>query len=405
MLLLKYLKNIKKQFFFFKNKINYSFILFNKTIFKLFLYTNNIIYIKKSKFNLIISLKKIISILFIILFLIQISTINIIKYKILFKQFILIVLIYIITSIFIFLNKEIESGSFNSKIKKFWKRSYIIFWLLELLLFFLFISYFLIHFNESIIFLSIKIIKKFNMIISNIILIESILLSILLYINYKAILSNKNSNNMYIFFILMFLILTIIFFIDFKNFFFISNYITGNNIINNNNFNIKNNNINVKNNVNLFYFFIIFFLKFWHILFIYKYYLFIQNSFIHKKSVGYDILSSNMQNIIFIMFFNYIMYIIYIIILLSNDIFKPWNFLYKTNIDLISIDVILEFFFIIFNITHTLSTSTHFNNFTGVVIIALFYNKKFIKEHLAREAVELKIFFYDNLVYKMYNLR
>ena len=47
------------------------------------------------------------------------SSLNIIKYKLIYKHIIVFILFYLITSTFIFLNKEANSGAFNSKIRKF----------------------------------------------------------------------------------------------------------------------------------------------------------------------------------------------------------------------------------------------------------------------------------------------
>ena len=273
------------------------------------------------------------------------SSLNIIKYKLIYKHIIVFILFYLITSTFIFLNKEANSGAFNSKIRKFWKRSYSIFWLLEFGVFFIFISFYFIHFEESFYFLNVKPEPYINSIISTYVLVESIIILVIVFLGYTKIMLNKNNSNLFLLFFVIITLLTIIFFFDFKNLFFLVNYINNNYTISVNYIHtITYNNI-IKNNINLFYLFIIFFLKFWHIFFIYNYFLFFQNIFINRKKISYESISSNNQNFLFIMIFNYIIYLLYLYSLLFEDVTNTWYLLYKTDITNTAMDILIEFGF------------------------------------------------------------
>ena len=156
---------------------------------------------------------------------------------------------------------------------------------------------------------------------------------------------NKNNSNLFLLFFVIITLLTIIFFFDFKNLFFLVNYINNNYTISVNYIHtITYNNI-IKNNINLFYLFIIFFLKFWHIFFIYNYFLFFQNIFINRKKISYESISSNNQNFLFIMIFNYIIYLLYLYSLLFEDVTNTWYLLYKTDITNTAMDILIEFGF------------------------------------------------------------
>jgi len=232
------------------------------------------------------------------------------------KYLIVLVLIYTLFTNFLFLKKLYSGGKYTSVIQRFWKRSFILFWLIELFLFIFFIYLLLTHFTESSYFLDLRQLNICNFYLTNNWLYQLILVSIIIYFNYLSIIFFKNNNLMLVnvFFILINLIMLVFFYNEFYKFFYTVNYYYNN---------IKSLNVIQKKYIylgyygsdfvfktrNLYHYIsLITFLKFWHFVFIYFFYIFVSGSLENNK-ISYDLLSSNLSNFIFYMFFNTIIYV------------------------------------------------------------------------------------------------
>lgn len=229
----------------------------------------------------------------------------------------LIVTVYFFFNLFYyFLNINMYSN-YTTALQRFWKRTFMLFWIIEGFLFFIFIYLILISPEETYIFINNN--EKFNFYLDYDFLKNVIIILTLIYFNYYLKYNIKNNTRvvstllclLYIFS----LYIIIEFFKFFNNFFSIININTLNNILNhsynifipytsysNTNY-VLNCTTNIKNRTVKFYIFLIIFLKFWHILYVFLlYYLFCTNALLKNKG-SFDISSYNYQSIIYLFFF------------------------------------------------------------------------------------------------------
>lgn len=317
----------------------------------------NIRYNYASKFAVVNkNYQTIVFLLILILFLFTANT-SVILYKALFKYFILLSFVYTLISSFIFLNKSYSSGKYTTQVQRFWKRSYILFWLIEIFLFIFFSYLLLTHFKESFYFLDYKPLIHGFFFESEYWLAQTVIVFLCILLNYSILIFLKN-NDTYKIALLFFLInilLLIYFYNDFFIFFYTANYYYNN---------IKNyiklsrhaiyyygNMMDqvIKTRTQMHYMALITFLKFWHTVFIYFFYLFILNKFL-KKEISYDLVSSNLQNFIFLLNFNLI---VWLFLFKSTVMFFFTNiyFWFFVNIDIKKfIFVYYELFYIMDNI-------------------------------------------------------
>ena len=305
---IKNLKNfniiIKNYFILYKKKIhefnyiNYSILFYRKiSTFFYFLIKKILVIFKWFILSFIIS---------IIYFLFYYFYIQIEGFKQLIIWFFAIVFFYYIINIFNNIIIKLSIGKFITSIQRFWKRTAIIFWIIEIFLFLLFFYYFLNSSQEPIYFydfnnLNQEILIQIEVgIYSNIILVFCIVLSMYLLFNINLLTHIK------IYVILIILILSIFFMLcneSYQFFYIINNFNIKNLNLNENQlweFTIEKTNFRVKQQ----YFIFCLLLKYWHFIFIFISWFFFFIKFIEFKKVNITLLSYNLQNLIILYILN-----------------------------------------------------------------------------------------------------
>lgn len=247
---------------------------------------------------------------------INLSYLNVPMVKFINKYFIISILVYTLLTGFLFLKKLYRFGKYTSQIQRFWKRSYILFWLIELFLFIFFTYLLLTHFTESTYFLDLKPLVFSSYTVTSYWVFQNIVIFSIIYLNYSAIIFLKNNNYQLInlVFIIINCLALFIFYNEFYRFFYAVNYYYNNlkmfNYYNKKNIYVGLNSIDTvfKTRTMLHYSGLVIFLKFWHFVFIYLFYLFVCGK-LDKNEISYDSLSSNLQNFIFYLFFNMLIYV------------------------------------------------------------------------------------------------
>lgn len=311
--------NVKKSIFSIIKMYRFVELKFNKKIEQLYNFFPNII---NRIFNFIIIF------IVIIFFWFVFHNLNSVKYRTLLKSIFLIFLIYTLLSSYQFLQNSVKFGKYTSFNQRFWKITYLCFWLIEFFLFFLFTYLTLISPNETFYVLDSR--KNFFIFHGfsynfylNSIFIASI--SFFFYWSSNAKYQAKYTY-IYIFSIITFLLTFIYFFIEFLKFYYIIFYYKYKifNVVESNTLNkdmkyyktnymytFKKNIWIYKCRTQHFFILLLMLLKFWHIFFVYVFFLFYYRKLANEKIVSHDILSYNMQNFSFLLFFNMYYYILY----------------------------------------------------------------------------------------------
>jgi hypothetical protein len=290
-------------------------------LFNIFFYTNYffkkiknliVLYIYK---NIFFFLKTIYvsSFFFIIIIFIKIIYRNIILIKYFNKLSILLIFIYFVISTFLFLNKNYNFGKYTSSINRFWKRSYIIFWLLEFFVFFLFLALLLFHYSESTYSLDLKNLLDKKILLNNFNFYVFFITSYIIYNLYLILFFIKVKNSTYINLVLYILNIFIFIFLlyEFTKFYYTVNYYFNffkktNTVVKKKYFNFiyKNGSVFTKTRTIKQYTNLIILLKFWHVFFIIINYFFLINSVVFKKKITYNNISVLLTNFIILYIFN-----------------------------------------------------------------------------------------------------
>lgn len=263
------------------------------------------------------SFKFALSLIIVILFIyVKLNYLNVPFFRYVNKYFILSILLYTLSSTFVFLRNSYKYGKYTSQVQRFWKRSYILFWLIEIFLFIFFSYLLLTHFTESTYFLDLRPLMYSVYILNNYWVLQTILIFIIIYVNYLCILFLKDNNytSINLIFILINSISLILLYNEFYKFFYTVNYYYSNSKVLNVIFKkylymgYYGSDIIIKTRTMYHYLGLIIFLKFWHLIFIYFFYLFMCGK-VEFREMSYDMLSSNLQNFIFFFFFNFMVFL------------------------------------------------------------------------------------------------
>lgn len=213
--------------------------------------------------------------------------------------------VYWFFSVFIFLIKKSYLGKFSSILQRFWKRSFMLFWSIEIFLFFIYLFLVCNSPEETLYVLDFNKLNKILLIQLNELLFKTL---ILLYINlilYSYILLLKNSKKN--FFIYIFIWFHYLIYIEYQQLFYFSNYFNNYTYIYDTDEKIWSADIEMlKTRPFYFYIYIFVILKYWHIFFIYYYMIIAYWSISLLYSNSYNWISSLYQNFFYIYIFNYI---------------------------------------------------------------------------------------------------
>ncbi len=278
---------------------------------------------------------------------------NSLFYKFLYKYVIIICFIYFLISTFVNITKQNMHGKYTSSIQRFWKRSYYLFWILEFFLFSIFIFLTCIHFGESSLFLDWKFLYSIYFDNSSSFFFYLILIQLLGVLNYYLIFFYKFNNFSIINIILlsMLLIFYIIIFYEFSKFFYVINTLSDSNLlvktlhITTTKFQLFDELENIlKNRTVDFYICLFILLKFWHVLFILLHFFFLVRNYLYKNRLSVDLVSSNLQNCMYLYWFNLLsMFLFFKNILIFNFQYSFYAFFLNLNFSNFLIFFIHEF--------------------------------------------------------------
>ena len=226
---------------------------------------------------------------------------------------------YWLLSTFWFLFKKSRYTVFTRIIQRFWKRTLSLFWLLEVSLFSIYLFLTLISPQEYLFVDAINFYHSYVYSLKS--FFKNIMLVIVLILLWNlVILLHKHNVFNVLLKLLIFVIMLVIFWEDYVNFFFINQYYT-NTIVKFDPFWDKKipleiytwnaEHENLKRRTLLHFFFLLSFLKFWHTCFIFLFFLFFELNWLKSGETSYNILSATQQNLFLLLFFSFILKIVF----------------------------------------------------------------------------------------------
>jgi len=312
-----------EEFIYFLNRISYKqysylhvFNIFMQKFTNIFFFFKQSFYIK----NLINYINKILNIIiynikwillafaiaflyfFISLFYIQIELTKQIT-----VWFILLIVFYLLISTFNNFLVKYKYGKFTSAIQRFWKRTGLVFWLIEGFLFFLFFYYFLNSSQEPLYMFDYASLNQELLIQLKVSYKNLILLSLAIYLSFLLILNN-NFLNYYQNLLLLMLISLIVFymlFVETYQFAYIISIFSEKiwNFDKDNNLwilSFEQNNLRVKQQ----YFILCLIAKYWHFIFIFISWFFFLIKCLEVNKINYNLMGYNVQNLLILYVLN-----------------------------------------------------------------------------------------------------
>lgn len=253
---------------------------------------------------------------------------------VLFQWFALLMFLYWLISGFVFFIKKYRFSRYTSAIQRFWRRSYILFWLIESCLLVVFIYLTLNAAQESIYVLDQIQIFKTHLLSLNTFLYKNFLYSFLIIFTYFYLISLKwNINQKHITYIIIItLILTHFLWLEFYQIFHVSNFYS--NLFWT--YDVDDQMWSLETDVRRtrivnHYVMILFILKFWHIVFIYGFWIFFILRVLELNRSRYPLLSANFQNFIILYVMTLILIYPWIKFGLKKFFEDPYFWFYQNN--------------------------------------------------------------------------
>jgi hypothetical protein len=303
------------KFFFFKRY--YSVICYGYNVFcrGFFIWINNS---KKNRIFLYIFFcvcqffnffKRIILSLFIIFFLVLflLDFFKLVSYRYISVYVVVFFLFFWLFSGFNYFLKKYRFGKFTSAIQRFWKRAYVLFWIIEAALFFLFFYFYLNSSQESLYFYDESSLNKMflgsaiNSYISYCLIVLVLFILFFLLVNFSTLVFYQYL----IMLIFCFFLLDYIFLLETYQFYYIITLISETRWVFNEELNLwefVHESINLRNKKQYFLFILI--LKYWHFLFIFISFMFFLSKSFESRRISYSLLVFNIQNLLILLFLN-----------------------------------------------------------------------------------------------------
>lgn len=221
--------------------------------------------------------------------------------KVIFIWVTVAMVLYWLMSGFVFFFKKYQYGKYTSVIQRFWKRSYILFWLLESCLLLVFVYLTFIASQESVYMFDAIQIYKTHLFSWRLFLLKIIPVVILLILVYFILLTLKWNifSKHSIWLLTITFILTYIIWLEFYQFFHIVNFYGNLNWVYDSDerlwvLELEARRTRIVNNYVMW----LLILKFWHLLFVYVFWLFFVLRSNEIKRIRYPLLAANYQNMI-----------------------------------------------------------------------------------------------------------
>ena len=245
-----------------------------------------------------------------------------------------VMFIYWLVSGFVFFFKKYQFGKYTSVIQRFWKRTYILFWLIEGATFSVFLFFSLNASQESIyMFDQINVFKShlYSWKLFFLKLFPITLLVVFLYLLLITIKFNFYSKYSIILLLITFFLTNLVW-LEFYQFYHVINFYSNLNwnYDQDENFWILEQDPRKTRVVN-HYVMVIFILKFWHIIFIYGFWIFFLLRSYEIKRIKYSLLAANFQNIIILYIFTWVFMYPWFKFFFKNLIDSPYYWFYINN--------------------------------------------------------------------------
>ena len=229
--------------------------------------------------------------------------------KIMFGWICILMFIYWLISGFVFFFKKYQFGKYTTSVQRFWRRSYILFWMIEGGTFLVFLFFTLNSSQESFYMYDQINIFKTHLYSWKFFLLKLFPIIILIISSYLLLISlkwNIFSKHSFILLILTFF-LTYLVWIEFYQFFHVLNFYGNLNWI----YDIDDHSWSLeleprRTRIVNHYVMLLFILKFWHIVFIYGFWIFFVLRCWETKRIRYPLLAANFQNFIILYIFAWV---------------------------------------------------------------------------------------------------
>lgn len=320
--------------------------------------------------------------------------------KIMFAWIAILMFSYWLLSGFVFFYKKYQFGKYTTSIQRFWRRSYILFWLLEGATFGVFLFLTINSSQESFyMFDQINIFKThlyswkfFFLKLFPIVIL--ILLTYFLMISLKWNLFSKHS----IWLLVLSLFLTYIVWLEFYQFYHVVNFYGNLNWV----YDVDDHSWSLEQDprrtriVN-HYINLMFILKFWHIVFIYGFWLFFVLRSLESKRIRYPLLSTNYQNFIILYIFAWVFMYPWFKFFFRRFLDSPYYWFYINNRELGSRILFGDFkliyyglidkYYNFFNLSFFKNTSFYYWKFSDSSNMHEIFRKHIIKERILKSLI------------------
>ena len=261
------------------------------------------------------------------------------------------IVVYILFSNFNIFLKKYSNGKFTSANQRFWKRTNIIFWLIEGFLFSLFFFYYLNSSQEPLYMFDYSSLNQEYLLNIENSIISLLNISFILILCFIVIIKINNLSNNQIFFFLIIINLFIFYMFLFETyqFFYLLNIFVEKTFNYNSvdfEWELESNNSIIR--VKQQYLLLCLVAKYWHFIFIFISWFFFLSKYTETYVISYNSLGYNIQNLIILYFLNIIILVQWLKIIFKK-FFENIIYCFYTNWDLNNFFFFLqEFFFIIF---------------------------------------------------------
>lgn len=254
--------------------------------------------------------------------------------KIFFSWIGVIMFTYWLISGFVFFFKKYKFGKYTTAIQRFWRRSYILFWLIEGSTFFCFFFFTLNASQESFFMFDQISFFKTHLFSWRLFFLKIFPIVLLILLTYFLILSLKWNifNKQSLLLLVLTLVLTYVVWLEFYQFVHVLNFYGNVNWV----FDAEEHFWFLEQEprrtrmVN-HYVMLLFVLKFWHIVFIYGFWIFFVLRSLEIKRIRYGILAANFQNFLILYIFAWVFMYPWFKFFFKNFLYSPYYWFYVNN--------------------------------------------------------------------------
>jgi len=254
--------------------------------------------------------------------------------KVIFAWIALLMFFYWLVSGFVFFFKKYQFGKYTSVVQRFWRRTYILFWLIEAGTFLVFL-FFTINSSQE----SFYMFDQINILKTHLYSWRSFLLKLfpiilLVIFTYLFLLTIKwnvfNKSSVWLLIITMFL--SYVVWLEFYQFFHVLNFYGNLNWV----YDIDDHSWSLeqeprRTRIVNHYIMLLFILKFWHIVFIYGFWIFFALRSLETKRIRYPLLAANFQNFIILYIFSWVYMYPWFKFFLRKFLDTPYYWFYINN--------------------------------------------------------------------------